>query len=216
MTATSRRALPGWASAAVLSLLLTAASLVAPPPALADSGSFVSMINAERASAGLPALSTSGELASVAAGWSDRMASSGTLAHNPGLASQVSGYRFVGENVGYGPDSGTIHGAFMASPAHRANILDDDYTQVGVAVTTGEGGRIWVTEVFRQPTGAAASGPRGRTSGSAPAPAPPPPTPEQLLQQRAAAAVAGPGALPVPDVLAQTMRFTQVMAGAHG
>ena len=32
-------------------------------------------------------------------------------------------------NVGYGPDALTVHVAFMNSPAHKANILDRDYTE---------------------------------------------------------------------------------------
>ena len=38
----------------------------------------------------------------------------------------------------------------MASPAHRDNILDSDYTEFGIGVVAS-GGRLWVTEVFRQP-----------------------------------------------------------------
>jgi len=62
----------------------------------------------------------------------------------------VTNWQYVGENVGYGPDALTVHVAFMNSPAHRANILDRDYTEVGVgAVVVGD--RVWVAEVFRRP-----------------------------------------------------------------
>jgi hypothetical protein len=164
---TSAVALPGRLTASTLAAtlvaaLLTAAGIALAPAAHAGGGAFVSMINSARASRGLPALASSGELASVAASWSRHMASTGTLAHNPGLTAQVSGYRYVGENVGYGPDEATIHQAFMNSAAHRANILDRDYTQVGVAVVAA-GGRLWVTEVFRAPTGS--SRPPAASSG---------------------------------------------------
>lgn len=139
-------------AATLVAVLLTAAGIALAPAAHAGGGAIVSMINSARASRGLPALASSGELASVAASWSRQMASTGTLAHNPGLTTQVSGYRYVGENVGYGPDEATIHQAFMNSATHRANILDRDYTQIGVAVVAS-GGRLWVTEVFRAPTG---------------------------------------------------------------
>jgi uncharacterized protein YkwD len=38
----------------------------------------------------------------------------------------------------------------MASAPHRANILDRDYTQVGVGAIVRDG-RVWVAEVFRRP-----------------------------------------------------------------
>jgi uncharacterized protein YkwD len=137
------------ASAAAVAL----AGLVAAPAAHADSGSeqaFVSSINSARASAGRPSLATSGDLTSVARSWAATMASSGTLKHNPNLTTQVNGWRYVGENVGVGGDVASLHRAFMNSPAHKANILDRDYTQIGLGVVV-TGGRMWVVEVFRQP-----------------------------------------------------------------
>lgn len=216
----TRRVTASGVALALLLALIGATGLLLAPTAHASGGAFVSMINSARASAGLPALSSRSDLTSVAAAWSRQMAASGTLAHNPALASQVSGYRYVGENVGYGPDAATIHRAFMDSPSHRANVLDRDYTQVGVAVVES-GGRLWVTEVFRAPAGAttaakpasgdgAATGRSGGSSGSGTAtapstrsgtssgagttgrarPAPPPPPSPEELLRRRAAAAA--------------------------
>lgn len=231
-----RRTTAATAVVLLVAALLTAAGVALAPPAGASAGTFVSLINSARASAGLPALSSRGDLASVAASWTQRMASSGTLAHNPSLASQVTGYRYVGENVGYGPDAATIHRAFMDSASHRANILDRDYTEVGVAVVQADG-RLWVTEVFRAPSGApkastsssgggssskATTTSRSRGSGgqttrsTAPAPPPPPPSPEELLRQRAARAVAGPGAEPARDPVQQALRFVEVLRATRG
>ena len=39
----------------------------------------------------------------------------------------------------------------MNSSAHRANILDRRWRGVGVGVVKS-GGRLWVTEIFRQPS----------------------------------------------------------------
>lgn len=144
----------------VLGLLFAPVGAFA-PSALADSGmeaQFVSKLNAERASAGLPALSTSGDLTSVARSWSATMADQGKLYHNPNLGSSVSGWQKVGENVGRGPSVGAIHAAFMASSGHRKNILGADWTQVGVGVVVKDG-TVWVTQVFRQPAGAPAPKP---------------------------------------------------------
>lgn len=130
-----------------------------------DESGFVASVNAARRSAGRPTYAVSSDLTSVARRWAQTMASSGSLRHNPNLAGQVSGWRFVGENVGVGYDVGGLHRAFMASPAHRANVLDSDFTQVGIGVAYG-GGRLWVAEVFRKPTATAAASAIRRPSPS--------------------------------------------------
>jgi uncharacterized protein YkwD len=38
----------------------------------------------------------------------------------------------------------------MRSTPHRANILDHDFTEIGVAVVAGRD-RVWVVEVLRRP-----------------------------------------------------------------
>lgn len=121
---------------------------------------FTAALNAERVARGLPALAVRADLVDAARAQSARMGSSNTLYHNPDLTSDVTNWRWVGENVGYGPDATVVHAALMASPAHRANILDTDYTEIGIGTVTVDG-RIWVTQVFRRPqqvdTGAALS-----------------------------------------------------------
>jgi len=111
---------------------------------------FTRMLNHARTTHHLPRLSRHAALTSVARRQARRMADKGRLYHNPNLTSDVRNWRWVGENVGYGPDSASVHAAFMASAPHRANILDRDYTQVGVGAVV-RNGRVWVAEVFRQP-----------------------------------------------------------------
>jgi uncharacterized protein YkwD len=143
-------ALVATASAAALAL----AGLVAAPGAQAASTTseqqFVSSINSARHAAGHRSLSTSSDLTTVARAWAAKMAASNTLRHNPNLTSQITNWRYAGENVGVGGDVTSLHKAFMDSAPHRANILDRDYTQIGVGVVMG-GGRMWVVEVFRTP-----------------------------------------------------------------
>jgi len=118
---------------------------------------FVAKMNAARQSAGLRPYSVASDLTSVARQHSAQMASKQSLYHNPNLTSQVQNWQAVGENVGEGPTVSDIHSAFMQSPEHKANILDHDFTQVGVGVTVDKNGIIWVTEDFRQPMRAASS-----------------------------------------------------------
>jgi uncharacterized protein YkwD len=145
-------------AAALTALLLTLAALVtgaatARPAAAATStaeGSFTSMLNQERTSRGVARLATRSALVAVARTQAARMASSNRLYHNPRLATAVHNFRWVGENVGYGPKVSVVHAAFMNSPGHRDNILDRDFTEIGIGVVVRDG-RIWVAQVFRKP-----------------------------------------------------------------
>jgi hypothetical protein len=128
--------------------------------------SFTSLANSARSSAGLWRYTVASDLVAVARRQSERMAAKHDIWHNPNLASDVSGWRAVGENVGMGPSVSSIHNAFMNSPAHRSNILDHDFTEVGMGTATDANGTLYITQVFRQPQGAR------RPTVSAPAPAP--------------------------------------------
>lgn len=154
-----------------------AALVPAPAEAAVDGNAeaqFVAALNQERAARGLPKLAVASDLVAVARQHSARMASKNDLYHNPNLGSDVSGWQKVGENVGRGPSVSTIHDAFMNSAGHRANILDADWTEVGVGVEVVDG-RVWVTEVFRQPQKQAsepAPAPKTEAEKKAPTPAP--------------------------------------------
>lgn len=167
-------------------VLALAGCLLLPVPtaAHADAGlesQFVSALNAARASQGLPALAIAGDLTSVARSHSRVMADTNHLHHNPDLGAAVSGWRKVGENVGRGPSVSSIHEALMNSPGHRRNILDADWTQLGMGVVVKDG-QLWVTQVFRTPANAA----------PAPAPAPEP----EPAPRAEAAPEAGPDSSP--------------------
>jgi uncharacterized protein YkwD len=187
----------GTVAAAILALT---ALLLAPAPtaAHADAGlesQFVAALNSARASQGLPALAITGDLTSVARAHSRVMADADHLHHNPDLGSAVSGWRKVGENVGRGPSVSSIHGALMNSPGHRRNILDPDWTELGMGVVV-EDGQLWVTQVFRTPAKAAPA--------SAPAPPPepepaPPTEPSPKPSQNAPSSGPAPGTAGADD-----------------
>lgn len=47
-------------------------------------------------------------------------------------------YRYAGENLAIGfVDSSEVNGAWLASPAHKANILNGSYRETGIAVLSG-------------------------------------------------------------------------------
>jgi uncharacterized protein YkwD len=149
--------------ALALAAVLTGALTAAPAGANTAEDSLTARLNGARADRGLPSLATRSDLVTVARAQATRMADSGTLYHNPNLTTDVTNWRWVGENVGYGPDVQTVHVAFMNSDGHRANILDTDYTEVGVGVVE-RGDRVWVAEVFRRPQTVTTSS--SSTSGS--------------------------------------------------
>lgn len=152
---------------AATAVAATAFTLAAPAAhASTEESQFVSLTNSARANNGLHAYSTASDLIALARRHSQEMAAKHTIYHNPNLASDVSGWQAVGENVGMGGSAASIHNAFMNSPAHRANILDHDFTQVGIGTAYDDKGVLYVTEVFRQPSGS--------TAAPAPAPAPAP------------------------------------------
>ena len=139
-------------TALALTLSVLVAGVVAAPPASASNveDNFTAALNQARAARGIAKLTSRPRLVSVARSWAAAMANQSKLSHNPNLTSKVNNWRWVGENVGYGPNATAVHVAFMDSPAHRANILDRDYTEVGIGAVVRDG-RVWVAQVFRQP-----------------------------------------------------------------
>jgi hypothetical protein len=142
------------------------------------------MTNADRRAAGLRGLATANDLQSLAQSRANDMAKSGQLAHTTNLGSKVSGWKRLGENVGRGPNLRDIETAFMASPSHRENILDPDFSQFGVGVTWDGKEYFYVAVVFRQPSGAAtAPAPTPTTTPTTrAASAPPKPKPTTTTQ----------------------------------
>ena len=158
-----------------------------PSAASADAGVEAEFVRLTNGARGGRTLAVDGELTAIARRWSGKMAADNRLAHNPNLSKEVTqDWQKLGENVGTGDTAQQIHDAFMNSPAHRANILDPDFTHVGIGVVRGGDGRIWVTEVFMKlrsggttappPTAAPTTTARPRVTTTAPPPTAPRPT----------------------------------------
>jgi len=138
------------ASLLVLAALVTGAITARPAGASTVEDAFTAKLNAARSSRAIPRLAVSADLVKVARAQALRMANANVLYHNPHLTTDVKNWRWVGENVGYGGSASIVHYAFMHSPPHKANILDRDYTQLGIGAVV-KNGRVWVAEVFRRP-----------------------------------------------------------------
>jgi hypothetical protein len=128
--------------------------VIVPATAQADAG-LIAATNAARSAVGVAGVTESADLDAAAGQHAQSMARSGILAHTPSLGSGVCCWLKIGENVGEGPSVGALHAAFMASIEHRDNILDRSFTQMGVGYAVDAHGTLWVSELFRDPTGAA-------------------------------------------------------------
>jgi uncharacterized protein YkwD len=111
----------------------------------------VQLVNAHRATAGLPRLAVSPCADRYAEAWSATMARTGAFVHRPSLGTLLSACRAsaVGENIAYGSVSADqMMAMWMKSPGHRANILSSRFTHLGVAGATTAGGRTYGTQNF--------------------------------------------------------------------
>lgn len=120
----------------------------------------ISLTNAKRAQNGLPPLSSNGKLAAAASAKAASMEAEDYWAHNspsgktPWFFISGAGYRYVyaGENLARDfADAGSVVDAWMKSPSHKDNILDKNFKEIGVAVTSGKlGGKdgILVVQMF--------------------------------------------------------------------
>lgn len=139
-----------FATLAAALVFVVMSGVAAAPPAMAssDEGTFVRLLNAERTSRGLRALSTQSDLTAVARRHAARMAASNAIFHNTAVASQVRDWKVIAENVGRGRRVVAIHDGFMGSSVHRSNILYPGFNQIGVGVAYGDDGKIYVSQVF--------------------------------------------------------------------
>lgn len=116
----------------------------------------VRLVNVERAKVGLPALKNDWELARVAEHKSQDMATKKYFDHtSPTYGSPFTmlknygiSYRSAGENIAQGQRTAVeVVNAWMNSSGHRANILNKNYTHIGVGYVSN--GNYW-TQMFIQ------------------------------------------------------------------
>ena len=123
----------------------------------------IDLTNSERQAVGVRQLKKSLYLQEAARRKANDMAEKGYFAHTSpdGATSwywfREAGYRYqyAGENLAVNfVDSKDVESAWMRSPSHRANILNKNYTEIGVATSKGRfGGReaTFVVQMFGRP-----------------------------------------------------------------
>lgn len=171
-SATGRLAVPARLAALAAVLVALVATMLAPSPALAsEAGSsleaaeleVVRLHNHARAAAGLPPLDVHVDLHVDARRWSTEMAGRQQLQHQ-NSSSGVAPYwetscavadpqwSSCAENIAAGQATASeVHAAWMASSAHRKNILDPSVNRIGIGVWS-DGGILWWTARFMRGT----------------------------------------------------------------
>ena len=113
------------------------------------------LVNVEREARGLPALELLPQLGAVARKHSDIMLASGNFSHEAGGSSMEERTRKVLTNVCWFGENITKHytiqyavGDLMGSPGHRGNLLDPNYTGIGIGIAKGEDAFLYITQNF--------------------------------------------------------------------
>lgn len=121
--------------------------------------SSMALVNGERGGADLGQLWFDPVLCEIARRHSQRMRNEGFVSHFDANGTAVDGrlraagvsFTMASENIAVVGDTQEparqAHHGFMASPPHRANILGDRFTNVGVGVAT-DGETYWITQIF--------------------------------------------------------------------
>jgi uncharacterized protein YkwD len=150
------------ALAVIVPATLVGSALVASPAdaAVVSAQTLMSQLvvqsNQSRVRAGCPQLKVNQALITASVRHSSYMASTGRFSHtgsggsNFVTRSRTAGYSAaMGENIGWGyRTSSAMFKAWMASPGHRANILNCSAKSVGVGVVYAKNGTPYYTQVF--------------------------------------------------------------------
>lgn len=123
----------------------------------------IDLTNDDRLANGLGQLSYNSTLAEAAQLKANHMAENGYFSHNspdgvtPWFWFTEAGYEFssAGENLAvHFTDSEDVADAWMNSPGHRANILNNNFTEIGIATARGrlDGyNTVFVVQLFGRP-----------------------------------------------------------------
>jgi uncharacterized YkwD family protein len=111
----------------------------------ADEAYILEQVNAARAQAGLRALKIDFRLVETARAKSQDMVDNGYFGHtSPSMGSPFDqirragiSYRYAGENIAGSSTAQRAFQMWMQSPGHRANILNANFTHIGIGVAQG-------------------------------------------------------------------------------
>jgi uncharacterized protein YkwD len=136
-----------------------------PPPVVSNpsvsdlEAAIVAYTNQERQARGLSPLAVNVQLLGAARHHAGNMARFNLMAHTlsqadlPDLGSRLNYYDYrymiAGENVAWNYSGAqAVVAAWMNSPGHRANILNPDFTEIGVGISYNGAGQLYYCQVF--------------------------------------------------------------------
>lgn len=142
------------ASMAIAALIVTTGTATAAPT---YNDSVLSLTNQQRSAAGCPALAPNDQLAAAAKRHNDEMIRTGNFSHTgvdgstPAQRVAEAGYqyRITAENIaaGQGTPEEVVRD-WMNSEGHRANIVNCELRDLGVAYGVDSSGRAYWTQEF--------------------------------------------------------------------
>lgn len=117
----------------------------------------VELINVERDARAIPPLEPNAELADVARRYSRRMLEAGKVNHEVDrpmqerIAEVLPDTCMFAENVSKNTSVDYSLADLMTSAGHRANLLNPDYTTIGVGIVRAEDEFLYITQEFARP-----------------------------------------------------------------
>jgi uncharacterized protein YkwD len=137
------------ASTLVVALLAMSASVAPAASATLRRVRMLEKVNHARVERGVHTLKMDDEVVKIAHAHNVAMAMKKALFHTADLGAKLRrvSWRVWGENVGVGMSMPRLFRAYMASPDHRANILNGRFTHVGISFIVRHG-VMWSTLIF--------------------------------------------------------------------
>jgi len=133
---------------------------IARPAATSPTQHLLGMINEERRRHGLEALTLDSSLNSVALSHSRDMLENDFFAHESPATGKLKdrletaniNFHVAGENLAFASSLSEVNRILFESPGHRANLLNPEFTNVGLGILNKEDGSFLVTQVFSKPS----------------------------------------------------------------
>ena len=127
----------------------------------AVTATLVDLTNAERVHAGMAPLDADARLSQAAQLEANQLAAIGQFAHvlpdapypapSDRLAAADYRWRSYGENIASGHRADIVMRRWMESPGHRANILSEKFTEIGIGYGIAPDGLRYYVQVFGKP-----------------------------------------------------------------
>jgi uncharacterized protein YkwD len=115
------------------------------------------LVNVEREARGLAPLAFSPALADVGRAYSAKMADAGSVHHDldrpidERIMAALPDICTFGENLSKHATIDYSLGDLMVSAGHRANILSERFTLIGIGIARGADGFLYITQEFARP-----------------------------------------------------------------